>query len=79
MKTIDMAIAEMQKRFKAYTQESTRFIFGDWLNMDWAARNARQAEIDAKHNYKHGWIIVDGHSFDRRAAFPDEQFLNVWD
>ena len=31
-----MTHTEMQERFKAYTQESTRFIFGDWLDMDWA-------------------------------------------
>jgi uncharacterized protein CbrC (UPF0167 family) len=42
-------------------------------------RDARQAEIDAKHGYKHGWIIVDGSAFDRYSAFPDHAFVNVWD
>jgi hypothetical protein len=47
--------------------------------MTWDERDARQAEIDREHSYKHGWITVDGYSFNRRTAFPDEQFLNVWD
>jgi hypothetical protein len=47
--------------------------------MDWAQRDARQAEIDARHGYKHGWIIVNGYSFDRHMAFPHLTFANVWD
>jgi hypothetical protein len=74
-----MKVKEMAARFDAYDAETLKFTFGDWLKLSWPERDARQAEIDAKHGYKHGWIIVDGHSFDRYQAFPEQQFLNVWD
>ena len=71
---------EMQSRFHAYDVESTMFLCsGEWLGMTWAQREDRQAEIDAHHGYKHGWIIVNGYSFDRRMAFPNIAFDNVWD
>ena len=72
-------IEEMRSRFEAYDLETLRFTFGEWLNMDWAQRDARQAEIDAHHGYKQGWIIVNGYSFDRHMAFPELTFSNIWD
>ena len=74
-----MTIQEMQSRFEAYDRESLTFTFGEWLNLGTAERDAKQAEIDARHGYRHGWIIVDGQSFSREDAFPDRVFLNVWD
>jgi hypothetical protein len=74
-----MTVNEMAARFEAYDAETLKFTFGDWVNMTWAERDARQAEIDAKHGYKHGWFIVDGVSFNRYDAFPNQQFVNVWD
>ena len=74
-----MKVSEMAQRFEAYDHETLAFTFGDWLNLDWNERNRRQAEIDAKHGYKHGWLIIDGQSFSREQAFPNQQFLNVWD
>ena len=74
-----MTTQEMQNRYNAYDKETRAFIFGEWLTMNWAERDVKQAEIDARHNYKHGWIIVNGVSFDRHQAFPECQFLNSWD
>jgi hypothetical protein len=79
-KETHISIAEMAARFNAYDKETHEFVFfGNWIEMSWAEREARQAEIDAKHGYKHGWIIVNGQSFDRYQAFPGEVFANVWD
>lgn len=72
-----MTVQEMAARFEAYDKET--LAFGEWLDMNCAGRDARQAEIDAKHGYKHGWIIVDGRSFSRYEAFPTATFANVWD
>lgn len=78
-----MTLHEMAARFDAYDSETLAFIFGDWINLSTPERDARQATIDVKHNYKHGWIIVSSatgiESFDRCAAFPHEVFANVWD
>ena len=74
-----MTVEEMAARFNAYDTETRRFIFGEWLNLQWPERDTRQAEIDARHGFRHGWIIVNGQSFDRHMAFPNELFLNVWD
>lgn len=74
-----MTVQEMAARFDAYDSETLAFTFGEWLDMNWHDRDVRQAEIDAKHGYKHGWIIVDGQSFDRYQAFPNQTFANVWD
>lgn len=74
-----MTVNEMESRFKAYDNETHAFIFGEWASMTIAARDAKQSEIDARHGYKHGWIIVNGESFSRYEAFPNETFANVWD
>ncbi len=74
-----MTVQEMQARFEAYDAETLAFTFGDWLTLSIAQRDARQAEIDARHSYKHGWIIINDLAFDRYQAFPNQQFLNVWD
>jgi hypothetical protein len=74
-----MTQEEMTRRFQAYQTETTRFIFGPWANMTISERDAAQAEIDARHSYKHGWIMADGHSFNIHDAFPNETFANVWD
>jgi hypothetical protein len=74
-----MTVKEMVKRFDAYNAEVLAFTFGEWLNMSWAERDAHQAEIDSRHNYKHGWIIVDGESFNQQDAYPDRLFVNSWD
>lgn len=29
---------------------------------------------DAAHSYRHGWITIDGRSFDRETAFPGQTF-----
>jgi hypothetical protein len=74
------SVAEMQERFNDYDDETRALIFStEWLGMSWAERDSRHAEIDARHGYKHGWIIVNGYSFDRQRAFPDQTFVNVWD
>lgn len=70
---------EMRERFQAWQDERTAFTFGDWLTLSIPERDAREAEINARHHYRHGWIIVNGHSFDMEMAFPEQQFLNVWD
>ena len=74
-----ITVQEMAKRFEAYDAEVLAFTFGEWLNMNWVQRDAKLAEIDARHSYKHGWIIVDGKAFCREMAFPDRVFVNVWD
>lgn len=78
MSATALCVNEMQARFNAYDDESRQFLFfGGWVGMSWPERNERQAEIDRRHGYVHGWIIVDGISFDRYQAFPNQQFLNV--
>lgn len=80
MSATTLSISEMQARFNAYDAESREFLFrGGWVDMSWSERNERQAEIDRRHGYVHGWIIVDGISFDRYQAFPECSFANVWD
>lgn len=75
-----MTIKEMASRFEAYDLETLTFIHrGGWVNMTWQERDSKQAEIDARHGYKHGWIIIDGVSFSRHDAFPNSTFANVWD
>lgn len=74
-----MEIMEMAARFEAYDKETREFIFGEWIDMTWAQRDEKQAAIDAKHSYKHGWIIVEGKAFSREEAFPNMVFLNSWD
>jgi hypothetical protein len=74
-----MTVQEMANRFEAYDAETLAFTFGEWLEMNWSDREARQAEIDLKHGYKHGWINVEGRSFSRQEAFPNLTFANVWD
>ena len=63
-------------KFIAYDRETLSFIRGDWSTMtDIRARDARQAAIDDRHGYKHGWIEVEGHGLVRRDdAFPDVVF-----
>lgn len=74
-----MTVQEMASKFEAYDAEVLAFIFGKWIEMNWTERNAKQEEIDARHNYKHGWFIIDGKSFSREDAFPDRVFVNSWD
>jgi hypothetical protein len=75
-----MEVSEMARRYRAYDAETNDFLFrGGWVDMTWNQRDARQQEIDDKHGYRHGWIIVDGKSFNRADAFPGEAFVNVWD
>ena len=63
------------ERFTAYQREMNAFLFGDWATMtDIEARAAREAEIKARHGYRHGWIEVNGESFDMARAFPDQFF-----
>ncbi len=75
----EMTQEEMTARYKVYQNEMTAFIFGEWAVMDIPTREAREAAIEAKHNYRHGWITVDGHSFNWQDAHPNEVFVNVWD
>ena len=65
---------------KAYDNEMLAFTFGDWINLQWVERDARQAEIDARHGYKHGWIIADGACI--RSAIPHSLTVylqTIWD
>lgn len=63
------------ERFTAYQREMNAFTFGDWATMtDVAARAAREAEIKARHGWKHGWIVVNGESFNMELAFPNHFF-----
>lgn len=63
------------QRFTDYQAEMNAFSFGEWATMtDIDARNAREAEIKARHGYRHGWIVVNGESFDMELAFPDQFF-----
>jgi hypothetical protein len=40
-----MTVQEMATRFQAYDKEVLAFTFGEWLDMNWDERDARQAEI----------------------------------
>lgn len=33
-----------------------------------------EQEINARYGYRHGWIVVNGESFDMERAFPDQFF-----
>lgn len=33
-----------------------------------------EAEINSRYGYRHGWIVVDGESFNMELAFPDQRF-----
>jgi broad specificity phosphatase PhoE len=63
------------ERFMAYDREMATFTFGDWATMtDVVARNEREQEIKDRHGIRHGWIVVNGESFNRERAFPDQFF-----
>lgn len=67
-------------RFTAYHNEMTAFHMGDWAKMtDMKARDAIESEIEDRHEYRHGWISVNGESFCLETAFPGERFHNVFD
>lgn len=74
-----LTITEMAARFTAYNNEISTFIFGEWGVMAISDREAKEQEINARHSYRHGWIQCDGHSFNQRMAFPDREFVNVFD
>lgn len=62
-------------RFNAFNSEMRAFTFGAWATMkDVSARDAMEREIEARHGYKHGWIAVNGESFNMERAFPDQFF-----
>lgn len=63
------------QRFNAYHAEMNAFTFGDWATMtDIPARDAREQEINDRHGFRHGWIVVNGESFNMELAFPGERF-----
>lgn len=63
------------ERFTAFDAEMRAFTFGEWATMtDINARSAREREIEERHGYKHGWIVVNGESFNHERAFPDQFF-----
>jgi hypothetical protein len=63
------------ERFRAYDAEMWAFTRDVWAAMtDIAARNAAEQEINDRHGYRHGWIMVNGESFNHEAAFPDQFF-----
>lgn len=33
-----------------------------------------EQEINERYNFRHGWIVVNGESFDMERAFPGERF-----
>lgn len=33
-----------------------------------------EQEINSKYGYRHGWIEINGESFNRDLAFPDQTF-----
>lgn len=33
-----------------------------------------EAEINARYGFRHGWIVVNGESFNMELAFPNERF-----
>lgn len=33
-----------------------------------------EAEINERYGYRHGWIVVNGESFNMELAFPGETF-----
>jgi hypothetical protein len=75
-----MTVQEMVAKFNAYDRETLTFIHRcGWVDMTWTERDAKQAEIDAKHGYKHGWMLTDRGSFNRFDAFPEQSFANAWD
>ena len=76
-------LAPRLKRCKADLKPTTwrRYILRSGNGWTWTGRTEMhgKSEIDARHGYKHGWIIVNGYSFDRHMAFPHLTFANVWD
>lgn len=63
-----------RERLTAHQRETTAFIFGDWAKLGVEERDQRQADIDARHGYRHGWIQVNGEGFDMDKAFPEVRF-----
>lgn len=62
-------------RLKAYDAEMLKFTFGEWATMtDIVARDAKEQAIKNKHGFLHGWIVVNGESFNHELAFPDQFF-----
>ena len=61
--------------FTARNDEMSAFTFGEWATMtDIAARSAREQEINDRHGYRHGWIVINGEGFNMEMAFPTERF-----
>ena len=63
------------ERFTAFDTEMRAFTRGVWATMtDVKARDALEREIKERHGYKHGWIVVNGQSFNHELAFPEIRF-----
>lgn len=65
-------------KFAAFNAEMNKFIMGEWATMtDVAARSARVREIEAKHNFRNGWIdgecMETAFSNERHPRFPADQ------
>jgi hypothetical protein len=64
-----------RQRLSAFDSAMTAWTFGDWGTMtDVAARDAQTAAIEAAHGYTHGWIVVNGESFNHEKAFPERRY-----
>jgi len=63
-----------RQRYTAFQAEMTAFTFGPWATMTIEERDAARAEIDARHGYRHGWIIVDGQGFSPEVLFPEQHW-----
>lgn len=62
------------ERFTAFDKEMNAFTFGPWATMGITERNEAEAEIKARHGYTHGWMVINGESFNHERAFPDRFF-----
>lgn len=45
----------------------------EMIDLDFRGIGCEQ-EINARYGFKHGWIVVNGESFNMERAFPDERF-----
>ena len=62
-------------RFNALLGELDAFAMREWATMtDGGDRDAQEQEIKDRHGFRHGWIVVNGQSFNMELAFPDQRF-----
>lgn len=59
-----------RETFESFGNEVTKLMFANAGNLP----EQDLALIEARHGYRHGWVSINGESFNRDLAFPEIRF-----